>query len=52
MEDVRTVRIWFQHGNMCAGLDLKDAFLHAPMDAKVKKFLQFRWKGKIYEWQV
>ena len=37
---------------MCAGLDLKDAFLHVPMDAKVKKFLQFKWKGKLYEWQV
>ena len=37
---------------MCAGLDLKDAFLHVPMDAGVKKFLQFEWKGKLYEWQV
>ena len=36
MEDVRTVRKWFQHGTMCVGLDLKDAFLHVPMDAKVK----------------
>ena len=39
MEDIRTVRKWFQHGTMCAGLDLKDAFLHVPMDAKVKRFL-------------
>ena len=39
MEDVRAVRKWFQHGTMCAGLDLKDAFLHVPMDARVKKFL-------------
>ena len=39
MEDIRAVRKWFQHGTMCAGLDLKDAFLHVPMDARVKKFL-------------
>ena len=52
MEDVRMVRKWFQGGTMCAGLDLKDAFLHVPMHAKVKKFLRFKWKGKLYEWQV
>ena len=28
MEDIKTVRKWFQKGSMCAGLDLKDAFLH------------------------
>ena len=38
MEDVRTVRNWFQHGIMYEGLDLKDTFLHVPMDAKVKRF--------------
>ena len=37
---------------MCAGLDLKDAFLHVPLDASVKKFLRFKWKGKLYEWQA
>ena len=52
MEDVRTVRKWFQQGTMCAGLDLKDTLLHVPMHAKVKKFLRFKWKGKLYEWQV
>ena len=52
MEVVRTVRKWFQQGTMCAGLDLKVAFFHVPMDAKVKKFLQFKWKVKLYEWQV
>ena len=37
---------------MCAGLDLKDAFLHVPISARVKKFLRFKWKGKLYEWHV
>ena len=37
---------------MYAGLDLKDAFLHVPISARVKKFLRFKWKGNIYEWQV
>ena len=52
MEELKCVRKWFRHGSMCAGLDIKDAFLHVPMDARVKKFLRFEWKGKLYEWQV
>ena len=52
MEDVRAVRKWFQHGTMCAGLDLKDAFLHVPMAARIKKYLQFSWRRKLYKWQV
>ena len=31
---------------MCAGLDLKDAFLHVPIRPKVKKFLPFSGKAK------
>ena len=51
MEYIQTVRKWFQTGSMCAGLDLKDAFLHVPMSAQVNKFLIFKWKGKLYKWQ-
>ena len=52
MEELKTVRKWFQQDTMCVGLDLKDAFLHVPMSAWVKKFLRFKWKGKLYDWQV
>ena len=41
MEYLRMVRKWFQQGTMCVGLDLKDAFLHVPMSAQVRKFLRF-----------
>ena len=41
MEELKTVRKWFQQGTMCVGLDLKDAFLHVPMSAQVKEFLRF-----------
>ena len=33
MEDIKTVRKWFQKGFMCKGLDLKDVFLHVPISA-------------------
>ena len=41
MEELKTVRKWFQQGTMCVGLDLKDAFLHVPMSAQVRKFFRF-----------
>ena len=47
MEDVKMVRKCFQKGTMCEGLDLKDTFLYVPMSARVKKFLRFKWKGKL-----
>ena len=47
MEDIKTDRKWFQKGSKCVGLNLKDAFLHVPMSACVKKFLRFKWKGKL-----
>ena len=49
MEDVKTVRKGFQKDSLCVGLD---AFLHVPMSAWVKKFLKFKWRGKLYEWEV
>ena len=52
MEEVKAARNWFQKGSMCAGLDLKQAYLHVPMAPKVRKFLRFEWNGKLYEWQV
>ena len=52
MEELKTVRKWFQQDTMCVGLDLKDAFLHVPMSAQIRKFLRFKWRGKLYDQQV
>ena len=52
MEEIKIVRKWFQKNAWCAGLDLKDTFLHVPMHPKVRKFLIFKWGKKLYEWQV
>ena len=52
MEELKTVRKWFQQGTICVGLDLKNAFLYVPMSAQVRKFLRFKWRGKLYDWQV
>ena len=50
MEELKAVRKWLQQGSMCVALDLKHAFLHVSMGAKVQKFLRFQWKEKLYEW--
>ena len=42
MEEIKAVRKWFWKGAWCAGLDLKDAFLHVPMHLKARKFLRFK----------
>ena len=34
------------------GLDLRDAPLHVPMHSEVRKYLRFKWRKKLYEWQV
>ena len=39
MEELKTVRKWFQRGFVCMGMDLKDAFPHVPMRLEVKKIL-------------
>ena len=49
MEELKTVRKWFQRGFVCMGMDLKDAFLHVPMRPEVNKFLQFAWKEKTLQ---
>ena len=52
MEELKRVRKLFQKGFICAGLDLKYAFLNVPMRPEVEKFLRFSWRGKLYKWQV
>ena len=49
METLANVRQWIKNDAYCVGIDLKDAFLHVPMHDKVKKFLRFKWQGKLYK---
>ena len=47
MEELKTVRKWFQQDTMCVGLDIKNSLLYVPMSARVKKFLRFKRRGKL-----
>ena len=52
METLSNVRDWIQPNAFCIGLDLRDAFLHIPINPESKKYLRFMWLGEILEWQV
>ena len=52
MEEVLWIRQWLRSDGWFCGIDLKDAFLHVPIHQKFRKFLRFRWRGKLLEWQV
>ena len=52
MEDMRCVRDLMSRGYYLCKLDLKDAYLSIPIHRSHRKYLQFAWKGKIYEYSA
>ena len=52
MEELKWVRNWLKQFFYCAGINLKDAFLHIALLEAIRKFFRFKWNGKLYEWQV
>ena len=52
METLSSVRDWIKPGAYVIGLDLRDAFLHIPMNEDSRKYLRFRWLDQLYEWIV
>ena len=47
-EDIRTVTKLIRKDDYLATIDLKDGFLHVPIDVKYRDLLGFYWKGKYY----
>ena len=52
MEGLKQVRDWIQKDAWFCSMDLKDAFLHIPINESFGKFLRFQWLGSLFEWQV
>ena len=52
MEGLKQVRDWIQQDAWFCGMDLKDAFLHIPINGLFWKFLRFEWLGSLLEWRV
>ena len=52
METLAQIRDWLQKDAWICTLDIKDQFLHVPINEKFHKFLRFSWLGKLLEWTV
>ena len=47
-------QIWqcMQQGDYAFSVDLKDAYLHIPIQYASSSFLHFVWQNKPYQWKV
>jgi hypothetical protein len=45
MEDVRHA---LRPGDWAASINLRDAYFHVPIHHSTKKYMCFRWKGRLY----
>ena len=52
MEGFAQIKAWLKPGAYMCSLDLKDMFLHVPINKNFTKFLRFSWLGSLYEWRV
>lgn len=52
MESTKLVCNMIQKNDYLTSIDLKDAFLHVLVAPSHRKFLQFQWKGKIYQFRT
>ena len=49
MEGLRQVWDLIQKDAWFCSMDLKDAFLHIPINESFRKFLRFQWLGSLFE---
>lgn len=49
MENLESVRYLVREGDWMVKVDLKDAYFTVAIEKTFKKFLRFRWRGRIYE---
>ena len=51
MENLETVRFLVRKGDWFVKLDLKDAYLTVPIQNSQKKYLRFKWNGRIFQFK-
>ena len=52
METVQSIRQSLQPGEWCTQIDIKDAYLHIPVQRKFRKYLRFAVDGVVYEFKT
>lgn len=51
MEGAKVIRDVLQKNDWMVTIDLKDAYLSVPVAQEDRRFLRFRWRGTLYEFQ-
>jgi hypothetical protein len=52
METVQQICLLLNKGDYLTSIDLRDAFLHVPIHPSSRRFLQFLWRDKLYQFKV
>jgi hypothetical protein len=52
METIQHVCHLINRNDYLTSIDLSDAFLHVPIHPESRRFLQFQWKGRVYQFKV
>jgi hypothetical protein len=52
MESPQDVRQAIRPGDWAASIDLKDAYFHVPIAMAARKYLQFCWRGHLFQFCV
>ena len=51
LEGLKVVRSLVRRGDWLASVDLTDAYFHVPVAPEHRRFLRFRWRGKLYQFR-
>ena len=52
MESIQTLRDLIHPGDFLGKIDLKDAYLQFSVQPQLRRYLRFRWRGRLYEYQT
>lgn len=52
METISQVVHLIKRNDFLTSIDLRDAFLHVPIHPSSRRYLQFQWRGKLYQFKV
>jgi len=52
METISQVVHLTKRNDYLTSIDLRDAFLHVPIHPSSRRYLQFQWRGKLYQFKV
>ena len=52
MEGLRVVKDLVRSGDWLARVDLKDAYLHVPIQKNFRQYLRYRHEGRIFQWKT